>query len=118
METEKDVLTESPVSFTEEAVKEITRLEEAEKIPEGYGLRVGVRGGGCSGLSYVLGFDEKREGDEELLIGGIKVYMNKSHQLYLYGMQIDFQQGLNARGFVFQNPNAKATCGCGTSFSA
>ena len=107
-----------PVSFTQDAVSEIKRLEVAENISEQQGLRVGVKGGGCSGMSYVLGFDEKQEGDEEFSIEGIRVLMNKSHELYLYGMEVDFQSGLNARGFVFKNPNAKTTCGCGTSFSA
>lgn len=69
-------------------------------------------------MSYILDFDEQQEGDEEFMIEGIRILMNKSHQLYLFGMEIDFQSGLNARGFVFQNPNAKSTCGCGTSFSA
>jgi iron-sulfur cluster assembly protein len=116
---EKEKLASShPVSFTDEAVKEVNRLLIAEAVPEENALRVGVKGGGCSGMTYVLGFDSKQEGDEELMINGVKVFMNKSHQLYLFGMQIDFQKGLNARGFVFQNPNAKKTCGCGTSFSA
>jgi iron-sulfur cluster assembly protein len=112
------VITAPPVSLTPGAVTEVRRLIESQSIPASQGLRVGVKGGGCSGMSYVLGFDEKQEGDEEYLIEGVRVLMNKSHQLYLYGMAVDFENGLNARGFVFQNPNAKTTCGCGTSFSA
>lgn len=81
-------------------------------------LRVGVKGGGCSGLSYVLGFDQKLEGDETFEIEGVPCIMNSGHQLYLYGMEIDYQDGLNSRGFTFSNPNASKTCGCGTSFSA
>jgi len=107
-----------PVTFTIEAIKEIKRIAIAENISQSQGLRVGVKGGGCSGMTYVLGFDEKQEGDQEFLIEDVKVFMNKSHELYLFGMQIDYEQGLNTRGFVFQNPNAKKTCGCGTSFSA
>jgi iron-sulfur cluster assembly protein len=68
-------------------------------------------------MNYVLGFDQEKEGDQEFNIDGIRVLMNKAHGLYLAGMQVDYQQGLNARGFVFNNPNAASTCGCGTSFS-
>jgi iron-sulfur cluster assembly protein len=68
-------------------------------------------------MNYVLGFDQVKEGDQEFNIDGIRVLMNKAHGLYLAGMQVDYQQGLNARGFVFNNPNAASTCGCGTSFS-
>jgi iron-sulfur cluster assembly protein len=77
-----------------------------------------VKGGGCSGFSYVLGFDEPKEGDETLDVNGIRVFMQKSHAIYLLGMEIDFLEGLNNRGFSFNNPNAKDTCGCGTSFAA
>ena len=80
-------------------------------------LRVGVKGGGCSGLSYVLGFDDKQENDETYETDGIQYIMNPAHGLYLFGMQIDWAEGLNARGFTFSNPNASKTCGCGTSFS-
>jgi iron-sulfur cluster assembly protein len=80
-------------------------------------LRVGVKGGGCSGLSYVLGFDERKENDQEYEFEDIRFIMDKAHQIYLYGMEIDYQAGLNSRGFTFSNPNASATCGCGTSFA-
>lgn len=79
-------------------------------------LRVGVKGGGCSGMSYILGFDHKEDKDYEFEIDGIPCAMNKSHEMYLYGMQVDWQDGLNNRGFTFKNPNAATTCGCGTSF--
>ena len=107
----------APVSFTEGAVKELYKLRDQQEIGDDYGLRVGVEGGGCSGMSYVLGFDQRKDGDQEYIIDGIKVFMNKAHGLYLVGMQINFQDGLNARGFTFENPNAASTCGCGTSFS-
>ncbi|MBL4678535.1 MAG: iron-sulfur cluster assembly accessory protein [Mucilaginibacter sp.] len=107
----------APVSFTEGAVKELYKLREQQEIADDFGLRVGVEGGGCSGMNYVLGFDQKKDGDQEYYIEGIKVFMHKAHGLYLAGMQIDFQDGLNARGFTFNNPNAASTCGCGTSFS-
>jgi len=107
----------APVTFTEGAVKELFKLKDQQEIGEDYGLRIGVEGGGCSGMSYVLGFDQKKDGDQEYSIEGIRVFMHKAHGLYLAGMEINFQDGLNARGFTFNNPNAASTCGCGTSFS-
>lgn len=108
----------APVSFTASALRELAKLVDQQEISADYGLRVGVEGGGCSGMNYVLGFDQKKEGDQEFMIDGVKVFMHKAHQMYLLGMQIDWQDGLNNRGFTFNNPNAKDTCGCGTSFSA
>jgi iron-sulfur cluster assembly protein len=108
---------EAPLSFTEGAKAEVKKLIEQQEIASDFGLRVGVEGGGCAGMNYVLGFDQVKEGDQEFNIDGIRVLMNKAHGLYLAGMQVDYQQGLNARGFVFNNPNAASTCGCGTSFS-
>ncbi|MBE9585738.1 iron-sulfur cluster assembly accessory protein [Mucilaginibacter sp. JRF] len=107
----------APVSFTPGAIKELLKLKDQQEISDDFGLRVGVEGGGCSGMNYVLGFDQKKDGDQEYYIDGVKVFMHKAHGLYLAGMQIDFQDGLNARGFTFNNPNAASTCGCGTSFS-
>ena len=107
----------APVTFTPGAVKELNKLKDQQELSDEFGLRVGVEGGGCSGMSYVLGFDQKKDGDQEYIIDGIKTFMHKAHGLYLAGMQIDFQDGLNARGFTFNNPNAASTCGCGTSFS-
>ncbi len=107
----------APVTFTAGAIKEMLKLKEQQELNDDFGLRVGVEGGGCSGMTYVLGFDQKKEGDNEYFIDGVKVFMHKAHGLYLAGMQIDFQDGLNARGFTFNNPNAASTCGCGTSFS-
>ncbi|MBS1524035.1 MAG: iron-sulfur cluster assembly accessory protein [Bacteroidetes bacterium] len=107
----------APISFTEGAVKELKKLKDQQEIGEDFGLRVGVEGGGCAGMNYILGFDQKKEGDQEYEIDGIRVFMHKAHGLYLVGMQIDFQDGLNARGFTFNNPNASSTCGCGSSFS-
>ena len=108
----------NPVVLTEGAIKQLKRIMEEQKIPNTYGLRVGVKGGGCSGFSYVLGFDEKKDNDQSFDIQGIHVLMQKAHSLYLLGMEIDWVEGLNNRGFSFNNPNAKQTCGCGTSFSA
>lgn len=114
----EETSTISPVSFTEGAVRELNKLRDQQEIGEDFGLRIGVEGGGCSGLNYILGFDQKKEGDTEYTIDGVRVFLNQAHGLYLAGMQIDFQSGLNARGFIFNNPNAESTCGCGTSFSA
>ena len=105
----------APVTFTATAMQELKRL--AAQQPEGKYLRVGAKGGGCSGLSYVLEFDEKKENDEVFEIDGLTCIMEKSHGMYLYGMQIDWDNGLNNRGFTFSNPNASKTCGCGTSFA-
>ncbi|HUH33388.1 MAG TPA: iron-sulfur cluster assembly accessory protein [Daejeonella sp.] len=107
----------APVTLTEGAKKEIRKLISQQELNADYGLRLGVEGGGCAGMNYVLGFDQQKEGDQEYLIDGIRVFMHKAHGLYLVGMQVDFQDGLNARGFTFSNPNASSTCGCGTSFA-
>jgi len=77
-----------------------------------------VKGGGCSGFTYILGFDEVKNDDQEYLIEDMRVIMSKAHGIYLLGMQVDYVDGLNNRGFTFNNPNATDTCGCGTSFSA
>jgi iron-sulfur cluster assembly protein len=106
-----------PVKLTSGAVAEIKRLIEEPGFDASQKLRVGVKGGGCSGMTYVLGFDKQEEGDEVFEIEGIDCIMNKSHQIYLYGMEVDWKGGLNSRGFTFTNPNASSTCGCGTSFA-
>lgn len=108
----------APISLTEGAVEQLKLIRSSENVPADYGLRVGVKGGGCSGFSYVLGFDQPQEQDDIFEISGIRVMMNKAHAIYLLGMQIDFVSGLENRGFTFENPNATSTCGCGTSFSA
>ena len=107
-----------PIILTQGAVNQLITILTEQNIPAQYGLRVGVKGGGCSGFSYVMGFDEPKEGDDTFEINGIKVFMQKSQAIYLLGMEIDFVEGLNNRGFSFTNPNAKESCGCGTSFSA
>lgn len=107
-----------PINLSERAVEEVKNIIVSKNVPKEYSLRLGVKGGGCSGLSYLLGFDKKREFDDEYHIGGLSVVVDKRHLMYIMGMNVDFQEGLNARGFTFQNPNAKSTCGCGSSFSA
>jgi len=108
---------EAPVSFTAKAVEEVNRLMNAPDFDPSQSLRVGVKGGGCSGLSYILGFDAKQDEDAVYESGDLTFVMNKAHEMYLLGMEIDWQDGLNARGFSFSNPNASKTCGCGTSFA-
>ena len=109
---------QAPVQLTPRAAEEIQKIMTSKDIPEGYGLRVGVRGGGCSGMSYILGFDKQREHDLSFELDAIPVYMDRRHGLYLMGTTIDYHDGLNARGCTFENPNATQTCGCGSSFSA
>lgn len=90
---------------------------QENNIPEEFGLRVGVKGGGCSGLSYSLGFDSSpKEGDKVLESDGIKLFVDGKSLFYLAGTELDFSDGLNGKGFVFSNPNAVKTCGCGNSF--
>ena len=108
----------APVRMSGRATEEVKKILTTQSIPEGYGLRVGVRGGGCSGMSYVLGFDKLREHDLTFDYEGISLYIDKRHGLYLMGTKIDYHVGLNARGFTFNNPNATQTCGCGSSFAA
>lgn len=112
-----DITMAAPVTLTQNAVKEVHRLMNEESFDNSKYLRIGVKGGGCSGLSYILGFDEKNPEDEVYEYEGLSFIMNKSHGIYLMGMQVDWQDGLNARGFTFSNPNASKTCGCGTSFA-
>ncbi len=112
-----ETLIATPVTFTVNAIKEIKRLMGEDGFDKSTHLRVGAKGGGCTGLSYILGFDKKEAVDEEYEFEGLPFIMNKSHGIYLMGMQIDWQDGLNARGFSFKNPNASKTCGCGTSFA-
>lgn len=112
-----ETIVQSPVSLTAGAVAEIKRLMGEPSFDATQSLRIGVKGGGCSGMSYVLGFDAVETDDETYEIEGIPVLMKKAHGIYLFGMTVDFEDGLNARGFVFKNPNASSTCGCGSSFA-
>lgn len=107
----------SPIKISVTANKELLNLFENSTNAKEEFLRIGVKGGGCSGLSYLLALDEKKEGDEFHVIDGIPCVINPAHAIYLFGMEIDWKNGLDARGFIFINPNASTTCGCGTSFA-
>jgi len=106
------------ISVSDKAVKQIKRIKSENDLPENHGLRISVKGGGCSGLTYNLGFDEKQN-DADMVIekDGVKLFVDGKSLFYLNGTELDFSDGLNGRGFVFNNPNAKKTCGCGESFS-
>jgi iron-sulfur cluster assembly protein len=112
-----ETMIQSPIKFTEGAINEINRLMNEPGFDSSQMLRIGVKGGGCSGLSYIINFDSRKENDTLYDFEGLSFIVDKAHELYLYGMEIDWQGGLNSRGFTFQNPNASNTCGCGTSFA-
>jgi len=107
----------SEITITEKALNEILRIRQSNSIPENYGLRVGVKGGGCSGLTYTLNFVENKK-DEDTIIESenVKLFIDGKSLFYLTGTQLDFSDGLNGKGFLFNNPNAAKTCGCGESF--
>ncbi len=106
------------VAITEKAAEKIKYFAEKEGISDNVGLRVAVKGGGCSGLTYDLKItDEELESDKIVEQYGVKVMVDKKSYIYLVGTELDFSDGLNGKGFTFENPNAKKACGCGTSFS-
>jgi iron-sulfur cluster assembly protein len=106
------------ITLTESAIKEIKRLQQDQNLQEHY-LRVGVQGGGCSGLMYNMRFDkETGPYDKVFDIDGIKVVVDMKSALYLKGSKLDYSQDLTGGGFKFENPNASRGCGCGASFSA
>ena len=106
------------ITISENAKQHALQLMKADNRPEDTFIRVGVEGGGCSGLSYKLEFDNTvKEGDQVFEDKGIKVAVDKKSFLYLIGTELDYTGGLNGKGFVFINPNASRTCGCGESFS-
>jgi iron-sulfur cluster assembly protein len=106
------------IGLTERAIKEIRRIVDEQKLPENTALRVGVKGGGCSGFSYTLGFDDQiSDVDQVNEVDGVRVVCDPKSFLYLSGTEVDFEESLMGRGFRFGNPNASKTCGCGESFS-
>lgn len=106
------------ITVTENAKNHALDLIKNESRPEGTFIRVGVDGGGCSGLSYKLEFDHQiKEGDQMFEDKGIKIVVDRKSFLYLIGTELEYTGGLNGKGFIFNNPNANRTCGCGESFS-
>ena len=106
------------VTITDKAKSKIDKLRTDANLDDSYFLRVSVQGGGCSGLSYNLDFDnELKTGDQEFEDKGVKLILDMKSFLYLAGTELDFSDGLNGKGFNFHNPNASRTCGCGESFS-
>lgn len=99
------MLSTLPVSITDKALAEINLIIREKNIPPGYGLRIGVNGGGCSGVSYALGFDQMKASDDIYDYSGITVYMDKKHTMFVLGMVIDFEETSGLRGFVFNNPS-------------
>jgi iron-sulfur cluster assembly protein len=107
----------SEIEITDKAVKEVIRIKEENNIPAEHGLRIGVKGGGCSGLTYNLGFDgEIKDTDTVIEKDGVKLFVDPKSLFYITGTVLDFSDGLNGKGFIFNNPNATKTCGCGESF--
>jgi iron-sulfur cluster assembly protein len=108
------------IQVSDKAVHEIKRIQTSDPTAVGSVLRVQVVGGGCSGMSYKLGFDNQPPASSDKIFekDGVKVVVDQKSFLFLTGTELDFSDGLNGTGFVFKNPNAKRTCGCGSSFSA
>ncbi len=105
------------LTITDKAIEQIKNIFNSENPDGSKGLRLGVAGGGCSGLSYKIEFSEQKDKDKVIDLSGFKVFIDPKSSIYLRGITLDFKDGLNGKGFVFDNPNAKNTCGCGESFS-
>ncbi|MBZ5666909.1 MAG: iron-sulfur cluster assembly accessory protein [Acidobacteriia bacterium] len=109
--------TSEEIALTEKAAAQVRKLMKENTVPESHGLRLGVKGGGCSGMTYVLEFDEApRENDHIMMQHGLRVFVDPKSLFFLSGTVLDFSDGLNGKGFVFNNPQAAKTCGCGNSF--
>jgi iron-sulfur cluster assembly protein len=122
-QAQKPVVSKAPaqsILVTEKAIKRIRAVVEKEGVAGGEGgLRLGVLGGGCSGLSYSIKFDtQPRERDRVFEFDGVRVFVDPKSFLYLHGMTLDYEETLMRQGFTFINPNASRSCGCGTSFTA
>ncbi len=117
--TEPNSTSQHVLAVTPKAREELKNVFAEHDLPEGAGLRIGVKGGGCSGFSYVMGFDGVPTEDDDIQdIDGLKLFVDKKSALYLEGTVLDYVETIQQKGFVFQNPNATGTCGCGQSFSA
>ncbi|CAN5170283.1 iron-sulfur cluster assembly accessory protein [soil metagenome] len=110
-------ISENPIRLTKRAAHQIRKIHADEGLEDELYLRVAVEGGGCSGLSYKLGFDIRSDEDNVYESQGLEVIVNPKHIIYLNGIEIDYPDGLDARGFTFENPNASEACGCGSSFA-
>ncbi len=117
IDVDKNAISGPPVGLTERAAKQVKKIMSDHESHEALYLRVAVEGGGCSGLSYKLGLDHKTEEDSVIESQGIDMVVEDKHMIYLKGITIDYPDGLDARGFTFDNPNANETCGCGSSFA-
>ena len=105
------------ITLTSRAARQVQKIHQDEDLDDELYLRVAVEGGGCSGLNYRLGFDLKNEEDRLVETEGVEVVIDPRHLIYLNGVTIDYPDGLDARGFTFDNPNASENCGCGSSFA-
>ncbi len=108
---------EQMISITPKAIEQIKLISQTDNPEGNKGLRLAVTGGGCSGLSYKIEFSDKKDRDNVLDFDGVNVFIDPKSLIYLKGIVLDFKDGLNGKGFSFENPNAKNTCGCGESFS-
>jgi iron-sulfur cluster insertion protein len=105
------------VALSEKAAEKVKEIRGEENIEESYALRLKVQGGGCSGFSYDLYFDQAQETDQSFDVKGVKLICDQMSLMYLMGTEVDYVEGLHGAGFKFNNPNVKSTCGCGSSFS-
>jgi len=105
------------ITVSDKAVHKIKSILQDEQKADGF-IRVGIKGGGCSGFTYILDIEEiQKDGDQVYDFGGVKVLVDSKSIIYLAGTELDYTDGLNGSGFVFNNPNAQRTCGCGNSFA-
>lgn len=105
------------ITLSDKAAQKITEIRGEENIEDSYALRLKVQGGGCSGFSYDLYFDQPQEMDRAFEVKGVKLMCDQMSLMYLVGTEVDYVEGLHGAGFKFVNPNVKSTCGCGSSFS-
>jgi iron-sulfur cluster assembly protein len=118
MTTSAPVIPPSTIVITEKAAEKSKHFARQQGLPDDFVLRVAVKGGGCSGLVYNLELAKEASADEKIIEQhGVRLAINKKSYVFLAGTVLDFSDGLNGKGFTFQNPNAKSTCGCGNSFS-
>ena len=109
--------TQEVVKLTARAAEKVKAIRAEEKIEDGYGLRLKVMGGGCSGFAYDLFFDQAQEVDQTFESQGVRMLCDQMSMMYLVGTEIDYVESVQGSGFKFTNPNVKSTCGCGSSFS-